>query len=238
MRKTKPTTAALAGWIVALSAAVTATPALAAATYQYVGTPYTTFYDNCTPPGDSTAGPCVTYTAAMYARGIFTLDTPLPPNFGPADISARSDLRWSFFDGINTYSSADTAHALVESGGFVVRTDASGVPIYSGTVIDLELWQTVPGVNNYINFLNVGYRPYSPPVGDYANTGWKCFAVSGNACTADNYGPNIANAVSSAAGAWSMSLSAVPAPWLGPWATAMLLGLLTVAGSAMLRRRH
>lgn len=222
-----------AGWLAAFSTATAS--AAAATTYNYVGTKYSVFYDNCTPPGNPTAGPCVAYTSAMYARGSFTLDTPLPANFGPADISKRSDLSWSFFDGVNTYSSTDTAHALVEPGSFVVQTDASGVPVYSGTVIALDLWQTTPGVNNYVNFLDIGYRPYSPPAGDYANTGWKCFAVTGNVCTTDNYGPNIANAASSAAGSWSAA-TPVTAPSLGGWAAAMLLGVLALAGVGALRR--
>jgi hypothetical protein len=240
MRKTKHTMITVGAWLAALSAAMACGPAFAATVYTYAGTNYTTFYDNCTPPGDSTAGPCVAYTGTMHASGSFTLDIPLPANFGPADISARSDLRWSFFDGVNTYSSADTAHALAEPGGFVVQTDASGVPVYSGTVIGLDLWQTVPGANNYIDFLNIGYRPYSPPVGDYANTGWKCFAVTGNLCTTDNYGANIANAASSAAGLWSVTAVASPstatAPSLGRLAVAMLLAALATAGCQTLRR--
>lgn len=236
MRKKKSTLIGAVGGIAMLSAAMASPSAAAAAVYTYVGTNYTVFYDNCTPPGNPAAGPCVTYTAAMHASGSFTLDAPLPPNFGPADISMRSDLKWSFSDGVNTYSSSDTAHALVPSGQFVVQTDAAGVPVYSGTVIGLDLWQTTPGVNNFINFLNIGYRPYSPPPGDYANTGWQCFKVNGNDCTTDNYGPNIANAASSAAGTWSVAAS-VAAPSLGPWALALLLGVMALFGGQAVRRR-
>jgi hypothetical protein len=235
MRKTKWSLQGIAAWVVVFSAATASASAFATTVYHYVGTNYTVFYDGCTPPGDPTAGPCVAYTAVMYARGSLSLGTPLPPNFGPADISTRGDLQWSFSDGINIYSSADPGHALVEPGYFIVQTDASGIPVYAGTVIDLDLWQTTPGANNYVDFLNIGYRPYSPPVGDYANTGWKCFAVTGNLCTTDNYGPNIANAASSAAGSWSVVAASVTAPMLGSWAAAILLGAMALAGSRVLR---
>ena len=236
MQKKKGLPIGIVGWLALLLATTAPGSALASAVYTYVGANYSDFFDNCTPPGDPTAGPCVTYTSSMHASGSFTLDTPLPPNFGPADISGRSDLKWSFSDGIHTYSSADTAHALVEPGLFKVQTDAAGVPVYTGTSIALSLWQTTPGVDNYINFLDIGYRPYSPPVGDYANTGWKCFAVTGNLCTSDNYGPNISNVASAAAGTWSVAVS-VSAPSLGSWAMAILLGALALMGGAALHPR-
>lgn len=220
-------------------AATAAAPAFATTAYNYVGTNYSVFYDNCTPPGNPSAGPCVTYTSAMHAQGWFSLDTPLPANFGPTDISARSDLQWSFTDGVNAYASADTAHAHVSPGNFKVQTDAMGNIVYSGTVLGLELRQTTLAVNNYFDFLNIGYRPYSPPVGDYANTGWICLGVTGNECMESSYGANIANAASSAAGIWTSSSSAsttATAPTLGSWAILGLLTALLGFGARILRR--
>ena len=236
MRKEKGLRVGIAGWLAVFSAAMASGPAFASAVYSYVGSNYAVFYDNCTPPGNSTAGPCVTYTSSMHASGSFTLDTPLPPNFGPADISGRSDLRWSFSDGINTYSSTDTAHIWLTPGYFIVKTDAAGVPIFSGTSLAINLWQTTPGVNNFYDALDIGYRPYSPPPGDYANTGWQCYELQGNICTTDSYGPNISNVASAAEGTWSVSVS-VSAPSLGPWALVTLLGALALIGSVAVRRR-
>jgi len=232
------------GWFGLLSLALLATaavPASATTTYVYAGSPYAVFYDNCAPPGDPTAGPCVTYTAAMSAHGSFTLNTPLPPNFGPADISTRSDLVWSFSDGVNTYTGTDP-QALIEPGGFKVQTDATGVPIYSGTVIAVDRWQTTAAANNYFDILDIGYRPYSPPVGDYGNTGWKCFVVVGNNCNSSNYGPNIANAASAAAGTWTVIASAAPvapvaAPSLARSTLVSLIGALLATGALLFRRR-
>ena len=227
-----------AGALLAL-AAIASAPAFATTTYNYVGANYSVFYDNCTPPGNPAAGPCAAYTSVMHAQGWFSLDTPLPANFGPADISTRSDLQWSFTDGVNTYASADTAHAHVSPGNFKVQTDAAGNIVYSGTVLGLELRQTTLAVNNYLDFLDIGYRPYSPPAGDYANTGWICLAVTGNECTTTNYGANIANAASSAAGTWTSSGStptAAAAPTLGSWAMLGLLATLLGFGARILRR--
>lgn len=235
MRKKKGLLIGIVGWL-ALLPAMAPGSAFASAVYSYVGANYSHVFDNCTPPGDSTAGPCVTYTSSMHASGSFTLDTPLPPNFGPADISGRSDLKWSFSDGINTYSSTDTAHVWLTPGYFIVKTDAAGVPIFSGTSIAMNLWQTTPGVNNFYDALDIGYRPYSPPPGDYANTGWICFQVDGNVCVEDSYGPNIANVASAAEGTWSVAVS-VSAPLLGPWALVLLLGALGLIGGVAVRRR-
>jgi hypothetical protein len=234
------TTSSLFGWAALAALATSATPAFATTTYVYVGAPYAVFYTSCTPPGDPTAGPCVAYTAAMNAHGSFTLDTPLPPNFGPADISTRSDLVWSFSDGVNTYTGTDP-QSLIEPAGFKVQTDAAGVPVFSGTVIAVDRWQTTAAPNNYFDILNIGYRPYSPPVGDYGNTGWKCFVVVGNNCNSSNYGPNIANAASAAAGTWSVIASAAPvtpvaAPSLTRSMMLLLIGALFATAAFLFRR--
>ena len=227
-----------AGALLAL-ALIPAAPAFATTTYTYVGTNYSTFYHNCTPPGDPSAGPCIAYTASMHVQGWFSLDTALPANFGPADISTRSDLKWSFNDGVNTYASADTAHALIEPGLFIVQTDATGKPVFPGTSIALDLWETTPGVNNYFDYINIGYQPVAPHAGDYVGTGMKCFAVTGNVCTDYNVGPNDSYAASVTSGAWTVSTSAtapVSAPSLGTWATASLLLMLFGLGARSLRR--
>lgn len=226
----------IVGWFTVLAATMASGSAFASAVYSYVGANYSYVFDNCAPPGNPTAGPCVIYTPSMHASGSFTLDTPLPPNFGPADISGRSDLEWSFSDSINTYSSTDTAHVWLEPGYFIVKTDAAGIPVFSGTSLAMNLWQTTPGVNNFFDTLDIGYRPYSPPPGDYANTGWQCFQLQGNVCTDDSYGPNISNVASAAEGTWAVSVS-VAAPTLGPWAFGSLLGALALIGGVAVRRR-
>lgn len=207
------------------------TQAFATTTYSYVGKDYSTIYHNCTPPGDPNSGPCVTYTTSMHVQGSFSLDTPLPPNFGPADISMRSDLKWSFSDGINTYSSTDSAHALVETGSFVIQTDATGIPVFPGTSIDLDLWQTTPAANHFYDFINIGYQPVAPHLGDYAGTGEICFTVAGNQCMSDNVGTNVSYVASVTSGTWAILNLALPAPMMGFWTTLALLAVLIVIGA-------
>ncbi len=240
-RQARPTAPRALGAALAVLASVAAAPAAwAVATYSFTGGTYTN-QDNCTAPGTTGAGPCVQYTSAMRVTGWFSLFTPLPANFGPADISTRPDLAFSFSDGINTYNSTDTTHVYVEPGWFKVKTDAAGVPVYVGTQIALNQWQTTPAVNNYLNALDTNYTPFStPPLGEYATTGWQCFQVDVNGrCTTDNYGANIARAWGSATeGVWTVSVTENPAavPALGRGPLLVLAGLLALAGAAILFR--
>ena len=222
--------------------ATTALPsAFATTTYTYTGTNYSSsgYGYNCTPPGDPTAGPCIAYSTAMHVQGWFSLDAPLPANFGPADISTRSDLKWSFSDGVNTYASADTTHALIQPTWFRVRTDATGKPVFPGTNIDVYLWQTAPAVNNYYDYINIGYQPNPPNTGDYVGTGEKCFALTGNACMTDNTGPNASLATSVTSGTWISDnpiIVIATAPAIGGWAGLGLLAAMLGFGFRILRR--
>lgn len=214
------------------------TQAFATTTYGYVGKDYSTIYHNCTPPGDPSSGPCVTYATSMHVQGWFSLDTPLPANFGPTDISARTDLKWSFSDGINIYASTDGAHALIESGSFVIQTDATGTPVFPGTSVDLDLWQTTPAANHFYDFINIGYQPVAPHLGDYVGTGEICFTVVGNQCMSDNVGANVSYVASVTSGTWAILNPTSAAPMMGFWATLALLAVLVVAGARGARRRN
>jgi hypothetical protein len=215
-----------------------ASPVQAQTTYTYTGATFGSI-NNCTLPGTPGAGPCVTYTSAMRVQGSFTLATPLPPNFGPADISTRPDLQWSFSDGVNTISSADTAHTYTDF--FMAQTDALGNPVYAGTSIVVNQWQTTPGVNHFFNWINVAWHPTQ----DQVNTSYECFVVTGNACTNDINGPNDSGAFSPGPGTWATvtvtaaaTAAPVATPTLNPWMLAVLMCSLVVVALIAVRGRQ
>jgi hypothetical protein len=70
------------------------------------------------------------YTTSMRITGSFTTAAALPSNMPLTNIGPNggSDLvlSWSFFDGVNTYSNANSVLIYEQPGFFAVSTDASG----------------------------------------------------------------------------------------------------------------
>lgn len=86
-----------------------------ATTYQYTGPAYTT------------AGGV--YTTSMRVTGTFTTAKPLQANMPPTAIGpGGSDLvtAWSFNDGVNTFTQADSMVIFGDPMSFTVGTDADG----------------------------------------------------------------------------------------------------------------
>ena len=105
----------------------------ASATYTFASNPYVTptNYTTCA------TGPCANYSATGTITGSFTVASALGPNFsGVNDITSKV-TSFSFSDGINTYSSSDSAVRVYQ---FFVSTDATGA--ISAASILIERWQT------------------------------------------------------------------------------------------------
>ena len=103
-------------------AALLALPALAD-TYTFTGTNYTSAYL-------SAPGPTGGFTAAMRPTGSFTTSAPLPPNMpltaiGPG-ASPELVTAWSFSDGMNTFTNANSGLIYGLPQQFAVATDAAG----------------------------------------------------------------------------------------------------------------
>lgn len=105
-----------------------------AATYTYVGPPYSAAnlhnYTNCIPG----FGSCGAYTAAMAQTGSLSVAVPLPGSLNFTDITAQI-TSFSFSDGLTTYSSGDPQVTLVS----VMATTVGGVLDFDVTV---QRWQT------------------------------------------------------------------------------------------------
>lgn len=82
------------------------------------------------------AGPCAAYPAPAALSGWIGINGPLPASATLPDISSYV-TGYAFFDGVNTFSSTDSA---VRLGGFGGSTDASGN--LTSVAVALEKWQT------------------------------------------------------------------------------------------------
>src|SRR5262249_17755117 len=101
-------------------------------TYNYKGSAYTSTV-NFSACG---IGPCANYALGGKITGQFTTASPLGPNLVHQNVLG-SVTSYSFTDGINTYSSANT---LARVFVFVVSTDSKGDITAFG--ITIYLWQT------------------------------------------------------------------------------------------------
>lgn len=103
------------------------------AQYSATVTPYTSTPVVFTPPcavGQS----CVNYSTSMVQTGTFTVAPPLAPNLASQEIHG-SIVSYSFFDGINTYSSSDADSRIFS---FRVTTNGAGEIVSAGVI--LQKW--------------------------------------------------------------------------------------------------
>ena len=106
-------------------------------TYQYVGTYYT--------------NPTGTLTTSMRITGSFTTANPLPPNMPPTAIGPGGDGRaiaWSFFNGIDTFTQANSSELYGITGYFSVGTDDLGNISYYNIGLVAPLPPHTVGGNN------------------------------------------------------------------------------------------
>lgn len=204
------------------------------ATYRYTGATWLLF-TNFTSCG---TGPCANYPPGSDATGQFTTATPLPSNMPVTNVLPLM-TSFSFSDGVNTYSSADSGARV---GDFSVATGPDGDVVFTGSFnIQLERWQS-------------GSSPRAPGdrVASFRLGLLGGGALNNSACTSVGTAPNgvtdvcAAQAVDSATssalnlapGIWSRSLAAVPTPTLSGLSIVLLACLTAVLASQALRERQ
>ena len=181
-----------------------------AASYTYVGQPYSTeiaFLKTYTAP--CTAGACANYTPDMRVTGALTTANPLPSNRTNMDITALI-TGYSFSDGIHTYASTDPQTAGVRP--FMASTDAGGNIIALATV--LGRWQTpAPHANgSRLDYMELGgYNAGLNLHYDMGNTNAVCtaYTAAGDTCTNATTDSNSSLGASSPLGAWSSAVAVV-----------------------------
>ena len=196
----------------------------AATTYVYSGPNYT-----------SASG---VYTTAMTITGNFTTAAPLPANLANAPIGpggANLVTSWSFFDGVNTLTSANSGLFSGAPTNFAVSTNAAGQITTFNIIV-----ATAPP--NTVGQLMNGIAIFSNNLWQSVISDGGCTTLSGNVCTVINAGSpaNLANSSGAAVpGAFAISAPAMPAPMLNLSLLALLaLALLALAGIARARQQR
>ena len=139
--------------------------AACATTYTYTGLPY----NSATAP----------YTTAMSITGNFTTASPLPASMPVTDIGPNGSnlvTSWSFNDGINTYTQANSV-VLPQFGTFRIGTDATG----SITSFYIQMEQPLPPhvvgqLLNVLDVVNIGFNQSQGVIGA------PCLTLSGTVC--------------------------------------------------------
>lgn len=155
--------------------------AACATTYTYTGLPYNT----ATAP----------YTTAMSITGNFTTASPLPASMPITDIGPLGTnlvTSWSFNDGINTYTMANSV-VLPQAGlTFRIGTDATG----SITSFYIQLEQPLPPhtvgqLLNALDVVNIGFNQSQGVMGA------ACLTLTGTVCATLGPGASFGDSFSS-----------------------------------------
>ncbi len=162
-------------------------------TYTYVGQNYTTAHSP--------------YTTAMSLTGTFVTATPLPASMIPATDIGPAGLglvtAWSFSDGVNTFTQANSYPIGPSPGGFNVATDALG----NITVFAISLQSPLPPntVGELMNTIHIA----SPAVfGALAYDAISCAALITDVC--DNWFSTLQYGESMGAPGFSPNFTGLP----------------------------
>jgi hypothetical protein len=164
--------------------------AAVATTYTVVGSTYTTAF--------------APYTTAMSVTGTFDTASPLPANHPNVDIGPKGSglvTAWSFSDGMNTFTQANSAPSFFP-GGFAVGTDAKGNITSFG--IDLESPQPPNAINDVMNTFTLSS---SGPDFSFVADAAKCTGLIGNQCNSFSL---VGYAFSTTTFAFTPNFTAVP----------------------------
>lgn len=197
--------------------------------------PYTSKTDFTAPCG---LGPCQNFTFAMTPTGSFTTSSPLGANLGNASIKA-SITSFTFNDGINTYSSSDSAVRLHSAQ---VSTNAGGTITATNFIVERWLSGTSPhAVNDLFSYTLVNNTTFQ----GHQNS--LCGSIGASSGTADTclseVGAHTSRSIALGAPyTWSSAAAPVasaPAaiPTLSEWGIILTTAFLGLAGFAILRRR-
>jgi hypothetical protein len=124
---------------------LSARPAVAQATYEYVGNPFTLFSCGPSVPGPgtilcSTPAPTnsnTSYTASDHVEATLVLDNPLPANLAYQDVRTFTGFSLAMNDGQHTVTNLDAVGMFAE-----VSTDANG---------DILQWRLVINTGGALN---------------------------------------------------------------------------------------
>lgn len=192
-----------------------ASGAWAQAVYSYVSPNYTTVV--------------APFTTAMQLTGTITSPTPFPPNLNqqPVGPGTPYPVTWSFSDGLNTYTDANSARVFGGSLDFWVTTDAAGV--LTNAQVHLMSPGPVHSVNLPVRIMLAGGTASS-------TAGLVCSAVTVAQCTATEAAAGgLVFASVPGPGTWTQrSTAPVAVPGLGWPAMGVLALMLT---GTLLRRR-
>lgn len=229
-------------WVIQLICAATVMVASGGASAQAttytanVTSPYGSF-SNFTPP--CALGPCQNYAAATTPSGSFTTSAPLPANMAGSNI-AGSLVSYSFSDGINTYSSADSD---VRLHTMTVATDGTGAIVSSLVLVEKWLTGTAPhAAGNRFSFVQLNTSTISGTHNTVCTTLGVSPAGVADSCMAESPDASRSRGTN-AFFTWS-SISIAPAnpasiPTTSEWGLVGMALLLCLAGcTAVRRRRH
>jgi hypothetical protein len=153
-----------------------------ATTYTYTGSNY----NFVSPP----------YTTSMSITGSITTASPLPANMPISDIGPNGTnlvTAWSFNDGINTYTKANSV-PLPQGGTFRIGTDASGNISSFYIQIEQPLPPHIVGqLLNVLDVVNIGFNQ------SQSITGAPCLTLTGNVCATLGSGTSFGDSTSSGA---------------------------------------
>lgn len=214
-----------------------------AVTWSYTGANYlaqniTNFTNN-----PCSAGVCASFTPAMKISGSFTVSgSSLPANLTLSEIGPTVTA-YSFSDGVNTYSSTDTASSRMDR--FMVTTDNNGA--LTAVLIQLQVWKT--GTQPHSGTNRFSWMRISTSLNTdnfYHNNG--CSSVgqstagSVDACLQNGLDGNSSSG-GSLLGVWTLGaitppVSATPTsiPTLSDWGVLLLASLMVLFGIWHTRR--
>jgi len=150
--------------IACVGSVLSARPAAAQATYNYVGNPFTSFSCGVSSSGTGTVScstpaltnPYTSYTAANHVTATLALDNPLPANLAYQDIRTFAGFSLTLNDGQHTVSTPLTSGQAMFAE---VSTDASG------NILAWRFLINTGGVNNG------GIATYTAPFGFIVDQG-------------------------------------------------------------------
>jgi hypothetical protein len=200
--------------LAALAGAASAQPT----TYSYSGTTY--------------VAPTGTFTTAMRITGSFTTANPLPKNLSPTAIGPAGNgaaIAWSFTNGVDTFTQANSSEIYGMNSDFVVGTDSRGnVNYYS-----IGLVKPLPphAVNDLVDFFWIS-KGNAIQALDQAS----CAIVTANLCTFIPFSGAGTVAENVESGAFAATfVESVPVD--SRWALGVLAALLALVGSRFVRAR-
>jgi len=162
------------------------------------------------------------YNSTMRITGSVTTNAPLPGNLSTADIGPTGSnllVAWSFNDGINTYTNADSALGF---GPVTATTDSSG------NITDFQIAVFTPKVA-VIDEAMSGVSIYGLPTA-YSNV--FCAVVANNACDSLNGGGDTAAIAEGSFGRFTtLAAPTTPAPAGTPFTwISICLAIILAAG--------